>query len=649
MEVLQLQVKTKLILIGSTCVGLSEKRLGFVSFLPMNAPPSPGHSTPAGRLSSFLGAPHPPIAAGLDAHRCQPTDFSMKELWQRLRHHTPIGWELGLASFVINLLGLATALYSTQVMNRYLSLGIDATLVTLTLGALLALVFEVLLRNARASLAQWTCAQADARLGEAAISACAKSHYSVLDLMQPAARREALGGLTTLQQSFGSQNLVALLDAPFAALFVLCLFMLNIPLALLTLTIMGGVVAVALLARRLGREPGAEQTQLGIQLAGYQHTLATSAELVRVFKADAPVQAGWRQASLAMQKVRSRLNGVQTLVQNNGYSGGVLLGMLVMGLGAREVIAGKLDVGTLIGANILAGRALANLTRLLQMAEPLERGQRAMELLGQLARLPRERTEGTSLGQFAGRLRFEDVAFAHPRQPAPLIEHLDFELRAGGVLAVTGANGTGKTSFARLLAGLLEPSRGRVLVDGMDLRQVLPDWWRSQVAYLPQEPQFFDGTLRENLAVLRPDAADGEILNLCRELALGDFVDGSPDGLQMAVRNGGAAIPVGIRRRLALVRALVGNGQLVVLDDPTEGIDAQGCRAIASLLNRLVSEGKTLIAMTNEPFIINAAEATIDLNAKPVPKIARAPAPSPAARPEASGNVTPLRAEAGRE
>ncbi|MFT7724694.1 MAG: ATP-binding cassette domain-containing protein [Roseateles sp.] len=564
----------------------------------------------------------------------------MNELWERLKLHRAVGWELAGASVLINFLALTSALYSTQVMNRYLSLGVDATLVALTLGALLALLFEVVLRHARAALAQWTCARADRQLGEAALAASAHSQYAAFDAVPPPARREALSGLATIQQSFGAASLTALLDAPAALLFVVCLFALNTLLGVLALLAIAAVVGASWLTNRLQQAPGAEQQRQALLLAATQHTLAASPELVRSFKAHEPLRQAWRAVGVDLHRSRALLAGVQSLSGNASYAAGILLGMLVMGLGAREVLAGRLDVGTLIGANILAGRALAAVTRLTQLTDGLARGRRALDALGQLARLPRERSEGSTLLRYSGALRFEDLAFAWPRQSTPLFERLDFELRSGGVVAVTGGNGTGKTTLAKLLAGLLEPSRGRLLADGMDLRQALPDWWRGQVAWLPQEPQFFDGTLRENLAVLQPQIADAALLDLCRELGLADFVDGSPDGLQMPVRGGGAAIPPGIRRRLALVRALAGGGPLVVLDEPTEGLDAAGCRAVAALLNRLVREGRSIVAMSNDPFIVAAAEATIDLNAKPVPRIVLA---ANAVRPPPSATVTSLR------
>ena len=560
----------------------------------------------------------------------------MNEIWRRLALYPRLRLELFLSSLLINLLGLAGSLYSIQVLNRYLALGIDTTLLTLTVGALIAVVFELALRSARLRIAQWLCARADATLGEAVFESSVRGQYALLEQLPVAARREILAGLATTQQSFGATNVVTLLDAPFAFVFLFVLALLNPILALTALLIMGGVALVSLLAQRRLREPMEAQSRSAIQLAGHQQTLAAGTEMVRAFQAAGPLRERWDQCGSELAGLRATLNSLQNTIQNASYAGGVLLGMLVMAIGAREVLAGRLDVGTLIGANILAGRALAALTRALGLGEAIGRGQRALDLIRQLCAIPQERSDGVSLGHYSGSLRFEDAAFAYPKQPTPIFEHFDFDLPGGGVVAVTGANGTGKTTLARLLVGLLEPTRGRLLADSMDLRQADPGWWRSQVAYLPQEPLFFDGTLRENLVVMAPDTPDDEILALCRELGVGAFVEGSNDGLSLVLRNGGNSIPLGIRRRLALARALLGKGRLVVLDDPTEGVDADGCKAIAAILNRLVKAGHSLVVMSNEGFIISAAQAVIDLNQKPQPRVVRAPTPPAVA---AGGNT----------
>ncbi|WP_312959431.1 ATP-binding cassette domain-containing protein [Stutzerimonas nitrititolerans] len=547
----------------------------------------------------------------------------MNEFFRRIALQPRLRLELWLSSLLINLLGLASSLYSIHVLNRYLALGVDATLVTLTLGAVMAVGFEVLLRNARLRLAQWLCARADVELGETLFEGSVRGQYALVEQLPHSARREILSGQTTVQQCFGAPNLVTLLDTPFAFVFVVVLGILSPFLACMTLLVMGGVALVSLLAQRRLREPMEAQSRIAMQMAGYQHNLTAGGEMVRAFSAADALKEKWRACANDQAEQRAQLNRLQNTMQNASYAGTLILSMVIMGLGAREVLAGNLDVGSLIGCNILASRALAALTRALGLGEQIGRGQRALELARQLCAIPRERAEGVRLGQIRGSLRFEDVAFAYPKQAVPVLEHFHYALETGRVLAFTGANGSGKTTLARLLVGLLEPSRGHLLVDGMDLRQADPQWWRRQVAYLPQEPQFFDGTLRENLCVLAPSTSDAQVLELCRELVVGAFVESGAEGLGLVVRNGGGSIPLGIRRRLALVRAVLGGGQLVVLDDPTEGVDAEGCKAIAALLSRLVREGRTLVVMSNEAFILGAADIVIDLNHKPVPRVLR--------------------------
>jgi len=159
------------------------------------------------------------------------------------------------------------------------------------------------------------------------------------------------------------------------------------------------------------------------------------------------------------------------------------------------------------------------------------------------------------------------------------------------------------------------------MVDGLDLRQVAPAWWRRQVVYLPQEPTFIRASILENIRFANPDMANEDLQQVIALAGLRSFLNAYPKGAEQVVEDGGRLLSPGIRRRLALARALATGGQLAVLDDPTEALDAEGCRTIIDVMKDLASRQKTIIVFTNDMRVLNLADLFLDINVKPVPKI----------------------------
>ena len=531
--------------------------------------------------------------------------------------------ELLLVSLLVNVLGLVSSLYSMQVMNRYVTFGVDATLFTLTTGALIALAFEFVLREARTKVEQLMCNRAVQKVQDQVLGSYAGARFQLLEQVPIAQRREALAGLHPISQAVSPSNMSAVLDAPFAVLYVLAVALLSPLLAgiMLLLIFVLWLLSVALQDRM--REPTEALTESGARVSGVSHFLVSAAETLRMFNCVPLIRKDWNAAQAHQTGLRSRLQNLQGLQQQYSMVGGNMMTIVVYAVGSVQVVLGHLDLGSLIGVSILSSRALASITRVTQSAEVMERARHAYTQLDAFNKIPAERQQGTVPRALKGDVQLIDVGLSWPGQPLPLFESLSLTLPAGTVMAVTGGNAAGKSSLMRLLAGLLEPDRGHVKYDGFDVRQFVPEWWRSQLVYLPQEPAFFDGSLRDNLAVLAPQEEDIKLLDLCRKLDLGHFMDGLPRGLDTPVRNSGQHFPLGVRRRLALVRALLTEGRIVLLDEPMESVDAQGCQAITGVLNELVARGCTVIIATRDEFIIKSANVVLDLSVKPVPRLTK--------------------------
>ena len=538
----------------------------------------------------------------------------------RLRQNPLLAGQILGASLVVNLLGLASTVFVIQVFNRYVGHGIDGTLYTLSAGMVLALLMEFGFRQIRQRLAIAIAIKPDRALNDRTFATLTQARVTALDALPPGLRQEVLQGLNAIQSAYAPANLLVMVDIPFALIYVVAIFLLH-PLlgwaataVLVTAAILSGIGSTVL--QRLSKSLIQAQSQHGTVAEAANH-----GDMVRAFNVSGLLIRRWRERTAATRVLRNALAHRQAAIQSFMQTCNGIMTLLIIGLGARLAVTGALDVGMLIGANILGARALSMLTRFGQLRSNLSQAKQSAVLLQKFFKLPMEPDRGTVPPQFAGQIEFRDFGYQYPEAPSPLMESLTLTLEPGGRLAVVGDNGAGKTTLARLLMGLIEPGRGAVLIDGVDLRQLHPAWWRQQVVYLPQEPTFFDGSLRDNLSVLNPEVSDEALKAVLKTVGLASFLDENKLGLDLPMTNGGRRLSFGVRRRLSLARGLVSNGGLILLDEPMEALDEAGKTMMSGLIDHLNRQGRTVVALAHDADRILPGATVLDLNVKPVPAV----------------------------
>ncbi|MEO5346574.1 MAG: ATP-binding cassette domain-containing protein [Magnetococcus sp. YQC-9] len=529
--------------------------------------------------------------------------------------------ELLAVSLCIHLLGLASSLYVLQVLNRYVSHGLDSTLLTLTTGVLLAILMEYGFRQARLKLAHGVTVRPDYQLGIRIFDRIATTSAASIDRLAPAAQREIAAAPAVLGKAHGPANLVALIDLPFALLFIGVLFLIQPTVGMVATFFLVLTFIVSVLGHPLLRGLLKEQTQAASEVGALSGSTIRAVDAVRAFNAAELLRNRFRVRQAEAVRLQRLVESRRELIQTAAQSLGALMSVFVIAEGARLAVAGQMDVGLLVSANILASRAMAPILKFAQLGAVLAEARRAMETLGSFTRLPLERLAGAHLKNFSGRLELKDLAFAHDDGSDPLFESLNLTLVPGTSLVVAGANGTGKTTLARILVGLLEPTRGQILIDGVNLDQLSLVWWRRQVVYLPQEPSFIDGTIRDNLLAMQPDWSEEGMNAAIAEAGLAKFLHDSPKGLNTPLPNGGAQLAMGIRKRLALARALGGECRLVVFDEPLEGMDLPGREAVTAVIARLAKLGRGVIVFSHDAGLIRGADLVLNLDRKPVPEL----------------------------
>ena len=549
----------------------------------------------------------------------------MKEFFARLFSKPGVAVELITASFFINALAMASPIFVMQVLNRYVSQGVDATLITLTAGVAAAATLEFFFRQARMHLTHRVNIRSDEDKALQPFSILTRAKISALERIAPDARREVLSGSQAIETAYSAQNIGTILDVPFALLFLFVLYLLS---PLISGIVFCFLVAV-FLAGILGTLSVKGKTVELTSASGFGTALISTAiretDTVHTFNAGSFLRRAWEKNVYMTQHLRRAISSSQGLMQTITQSATGYMTIAVISVGAIQVVRGELDVGALIGANILASRALQPISKFSQLGTVFAKAREALAMIANFASMPLEPERGSALAEYSGRLELRDMAFAFSGNNNPLFESVSLRLDPGAVLVVTGSNGVGKTTFARLLIGLLEPIRGQIFVDGLDLAQVAPEWWRRQIIYLPQEPALLNATILENLQINNPEV-DSETLNKIIDMTgLRQFMDESPDGFDTVISENGWRLSEGIRRRIALARGLTTNGKLVLLDEPTESLDEEGAAAVHALLGNLAKQGRTIILMSHDAKIVKGQHMVLDLNTKPIPELVNVP------------------------
>ncbi len=538
----------------------------------------------------------------------------MIEILKRLTSRPILFSEMLFASLFGNLLALVSPIFVILVLNRYIAHGVDTTLATLTIGTVIAIILEYIFRRVRYRFAEVINKNVDRQQDINSFFISKNSKALSFSQIPSETIRDIITSTESVRQVYSPSNICLLLDVPFAILFLSTLYFLNPILCYITFIFVAAVsmaVLTGILSLRVPIQKMRQASGLRVQVID---ALVSSPDTIRMFDRSNFLETRWLAATDSLRTLSRFIGDRQYRIQSAIRSASALLTVLIISVGALLVVDGKLDVGTMIGANILAARALMPIVGLSQQVDIWVRAGQARRSLANFAQIPLERKSGTAINNYSGNIEVKNMTFTYPNMGSTLIDEINFSVSAGEVLCISGRNGSGKTTLAKLLAGLLDPGRGQILAGGIDLQQIAPDWWRQAIMYLPQEPHFMNGSIRENFNAFNPDLTTPEIRKLLVDVGLEFLADESPGGLDQPVGKSGFNFSLGVRRRLALARALSHDGPLVILDEPTEGIDAIGASYVYKIMNEMVRNKKTIIACSHDRDIIRGAHLFLDLD-----------------------------------
>jgi len=529
----------------------------------------------------------------------------------RFRRHFA---EVAIGSFMANLLAVAVALFSLQVYDRVIPHQSEATLWVLAAGAALALIFEGFLKVARSQLLDGAGRQIEIGV-QVLLMDRLLGMRSDLPGRSPARLFSSMRDFSSVREFFTASTVGALADIPF--IFVFLALVWSIAGSVAWVLVVGGILMVVpgfFLQRRMILL--SEQTQ-GASTRQSRLLQETVLELdtVKTQRAEEKFRRMWEEL-IAVQALKSseqrRLSAVLTFwsqgVQQTTYVAAVITGTYL-------VFSNQFTVGSIIAVGILCSRTLAPLTQLSGILARWGNVKAALDGLDAIAHVQQDRLSARTYlrrERLEGRYEMQGTIYRYDPDGAAVLDLQNLVILPGQTVAVLGANGSGKSTFLKVLGGLYTPASGKVLVDGVEMAQIDPKDLRRCIGYLGQDVRLFHGTLRDNLNLTMLERDDDRLYAALDFAGLGQFVKSHPKGLDIEIRDGGEGLSVGQRHSIGWARLWLQDPDICLLDEPTAALDQTLERTLISRLEHWL-QGRTAVIATHRVPILGLATRTVIL------------------------------------
>jgi PrtD family type I secretion system ABC transporter len=513
-------------------------------------------------------------------------------------------------TFVIDLLSITPMLYMMNTMDRVLSSRSGVTLVSLTLLVIAFYVFWSALDWIRSRLMIRLSLRIDWELASHVFDASFRRYVGRKNINV----HQLLGDLLSLRQFFTGQSALTLMDAPFAVIFIFIGALFHPYLAVFAVCSSVLMIAVSYFTIKITSPILKEASDANTEASRVASSSLRHAETTLALGMLGGVRNRWYEQH--RQFLTNQVNASEATGLMGGVSGFLqkALPSLQMALGTFLAMEGLITGGMIMAASMLISKAVSPIQKLIGSWKDIVAARSAYERLNELLAHDLETNKGMKLPPPEGNLAVQAVTGIPPGHNKAVIADLNFTVKPGQVLAVVGPSAAGKTSLVKLLLGVWAPAEGKVLLDGVEISEWSHDEVGPLVGYVPQEIEFFDGTVAENIARLGEVDAE-KVVAAAKLIDMHDIILGFPKGYDTPLGETGFAPSGGQRQRLAIARAIYGMPKYVVMDEPNSNLDELGESALIQTVLALKQSGSSVVITTHRPRLINVVDMMLVLKA----------------------------------
>jgi ABC-type bacteriocin/lantibiotic exporter with double-glycine peptidase domain len=519
-------------------------------------------------------------------------------------------------SFLGNIAALTLPIFVICVYDLGIGTRSTNTVVMLAVGASIVIATNLALRSIRARTMAYFGARIDSLISMKSFEVILDMPVSMIESAPIGTQVSRLKQFESMRDFFTGTLASSIVDIPFVFIFLIAIaiwggHLVWVPISLIA--IYAALAAITIpMTRNYVREISTAKQRRHLLL----QELFSKRRAIRALSAEDIWIARHQYLAGPISRLSHRARRFNNIQQNLGEMLVSVAGIATLGLGALQVNSGSMTSGALIGTMALIWRVLAPVQ---STYLSLPRIEQAMQTFKQIDRLVKIRSERDTHAQrsfyrrFKGKISTQHLAFRYAQRPEAVLRNIQLEIRPGEMVAITGPSGVGKTTLLRLMAGLYPPAFGSVLVDDMDLRQIDPAEWRSQIAFLPETANFFYGSLAQNIRLSRPDASDADLMRALREMGLDSeewLMSGGIDRRLTAADI--ESFPDALKQRMALARCFIKDAPIFMLDNPAASLDTLSELHLINKFSALKGRA-TVIFTTFRPSHMRLADRVIVL------------------------------------
>ena len=510
---------------------------------------------------------------------------------------------LGL-TLLLNLLALATPLFVMAVYDKVVATGSMSTLAYFGVGVSIALICDYVLRKIRTRIFAFIGARIDHIVGNEVFKRIMFLPPAFTERATIGAQVARIKDFESIRDFFTGPMAVILFEVPFSFIFIIVIAILGGPVAFIPILMLVLFWLVALAFGPMIRSAISETARYGSKRQELVIETISSMRAIKYSNGEETWLARYRDLSAKASMASFRASQVTSYLTTTSHVLMISSGVATIGMGVFRVFDGAMTIGGLVASMILVWRVLGPLQSGFVTLTRIEQVRNSISQINNLMNINSEHKDKvvTTNRKIEGQIEFGRVSLRYSPEADPALVGVNFDMKPGEVLAILGGNGSGKSTILKLLLGMYVPQAGSIRLDLTDIRQLDPVELRQMIGYAPQTTQFFYGTIAQNLRLSNPAATDEEMREACALANVLQDIEALPKGFWTRIGEGtGGALPTSFQQRLNLARCFIKKSQVMLFDEPGNGLDFDDDQAFMKTVENLKEQGVCSFIVTHRP------------------------------------------------